>query len=40
MPRKKEKIVVGTVIVAEAIGIFILYIGRIRFGINRLEKNN
>lgn len=40
MPRKKKKIVVGTVIVAKAIGIFILYIGRIRFVINRLEKNN
>ena len=40
MPRKKEKIVVGTVIVAKAIGILILYIGRIRFVINRLEKNN
>lgn len=39
MPRKKkkkEKIVVGKVIVAKAIGIFILYIGRIRFVINRL----
>lgn len=40
MPRKKEKIVVGTVIVAKAIGIFILYIERICFVINRLEKNN
>lgn len=37
---EKGKIVVGTVIVAKAIGIFILYIGRIRFVINRLEKNN
>lgn len=36
MPRKKEKIVVGKVIIAKAIGIFILYIGRIRFVINRL----
>lgn len=34
--KKKEKIVVGKVIVAKAIGIFILYIGRIRFVINRL----
>lgn len=31
---KKEKIVVGKVIVAKAIGIYILYIGRIRFVIN------
>ena len=31
MPRKKEKIVVGKVIIAKAIGIFILYIGEIRF---------
>ena len=29
---------VGKVIVAKAIGIFILYIGRIRFVINRLGK--
>lgn len=36
--KKKEKIVVGKVIVAKAIGIFILYIGRIRFVINRLGK--
>ena len=34
--KKKKKIVVGKVIVAKAIGIFILYIGRIRFVINRL----
>ena len=33
-----EKIVVGKVIVAKAVGIFILYIGRIRFVINRPEK--
>ena len=32
------KIVVGKVIVAKAIGIFLLYIGRIRFVINRLGK--
>ena len=38
MSKKKKKIVVGKVIVAKAIGIFILYIGRIRFLINRLEK--
>lgn len=36
--RKKKKIVVGKVIVAKAIGIFILYIGRIRFVINRPGK--
>jgi hypothetical protein len=30
--------VVGKVIVAKAIGIFILYIGRIRFVINRSVK--
>ena len=35
---KKEKIVVGKVRVANAIGIFILYIGKIRFVINRLSK--
>ena len=29
---------VGKVIVAKAIGIFILYIGKIRFVINRLGK--
>ena len=34
--KRKKKIVVGKVIVAKAIGIFILYIGRIRFVINRL----
>lgn len=39
MPRKKKKkIVVGKVIVAKAIGILILYIGRIRFVINRPGK--
>ena len=38
MPIKKIKIVVGKVIVAKAIGIFILYIGRIRFVINQLGK--
>jgi hypothetical protein len=39
MPRKKkEQIVVGKVIVAKAIGVFILYIGRIRFVINKLVK--
>ena len=38
MPRKKEKSVVGKVIVAKAIGIFILEIGRIRFVINRLGR--
>ena len=38
MHRKKKKIVVGKVIVAKAIGIFILYIGRIRFVINRPGK--
>lgn len=36
--RKKEKIVVGKVIVAKAIGVFILYIGRIRFVIQKLGK--
>jgi hypothetical protein len=30
--------VVGKVIVAKAIGIFILYIGKIRFVINRKDK--
>lgn len=38
-----EKIVVGKVIVAKAIGIFSLYIGKIRFVINILgkgQKNN
>jgi len=30
--------VVGKVIAAKAVGIFILYIGKIRFVINRLEK--
>jgi hypothetical protein len=33
--KKKKKIVVGKVIVAKAIGIFILYIGKIRFVIDR-----
>lgn len=37
MPRKR-KIVVGKVIVAKAIRIFILYIGRTRFVINRPGK--
>lgn len=37
---KKEKIVVGKVIVAKAIGIYILYIGRIRFVINRPEEKD
>lgn len=36
--RTKKEIVVGKVIVAKAIGIFILYIGKIRFVINRLGK--
>lgn len=36
--KKKRQIVVGKVIVAKAIGIFILYIGRIRFVINKLGK--
>lgn len=36
--KKKEKIVVRKVIVAKAIGIFFLYIGKIRFVINRLGK--
>lgn len=36
--KKKEKIVVGKVRVAKAIGIFILYIGKIRFVINRLGR--
>lgn len=43
MPRKKKKIVVGKVIVAKAIGIISLYIGKIRFVINILgkgQKNN
>lgn len=35
---KKEKIVVGKVIAAKALGILILYIGKIRFVINRLGK--
>ena len=38
MTRTKKEIVVGKVIVAKAIGIFILYIGKIRFVINRLGK--
>lgn len=38
--KKKEKIVVGKVIVAKAIGIYILYIGRIRFVINRPEEKD
>ena len=36
--KKKEKIVVGKVRVAKAIGILILYIGKIRFVINRLGR--
>ena len=36
--KKREKIVGGKVIVAKAIGVFILYIGRIRFVINKLVK--
>lgn len=35
---KKRKIAVRKVIVAKAIGIFILYIGKIRFVINRLGR--
>jgi len=35
---KNKKIVVGKVIAAKAIGIFILYIGRIHFVINRLGR--
>lgn len=35
---QKEKIVVGKVIVAKAIGVFSLYIGRIRFVIKKLGK--
>lgn len=35
---KKEKIVVGKVRVAKAIGILILYIGKICFVINKLGK--
>ena len=38
MPTKKEKIVVGKVIVAKAVGIFFLYIGKIRLIINRPGK--
>ncbi len=38
LEKKKEKIVVRKVIVAKAIGIFFLYIGKIRFVINRLGK--
>ena len=38
MPGRNKKIVVGKVIVAKAIGIFILYIGRISFVINRPEE--
>jgi hypothetical protein len=38
MPKKKDKIAVREVIVAKAIGIFILYIGKIRFVINRLGR--
>lgn len=38
IPTKKEKIVVGKVIVAKAIGIFFLYIGKIRLIINRPGK--
>lgn len=36
--KKRKKIVVGKVIVAKAIGIFILYIGKTRFVINRPGK--
>lgn len=35
IPRKKERMVVGRVIVAKDIKILILYIGKIRFVINR-----
>jgi hypothetical protein len=35
---EEEKIVVGKVIVAKAIGVFILYIERIRFVSNKLGK--
>ena len=35
---RKKKIMVGKVIVAKTIGIFILYIGRIHFVINRPRK--
>jgi hypothetical protein len=40
MPKKekRKKIVVGKIIVAKAIGFFILYIGRIRFVSNKLGK--
>lgn len=39
MPKKKkEKIAVRKVIVAKALGILILYIGKIRFVLNRLGK--
>lgn len=38
MLRKNKKIVVRKVIVAKAIGIFLLYIGRIHFVSNRLER--
>ena len=38
LEKKKEQIVVGKVIVAKAIGVFILYIGRIRLVINKLVK--
>ena len=38
MPRKKEKSVVGKVRVAKAIGIFILYIGKIPLLINRPKE--
>lgn len=36
--KKKRKIVVGKVIVAKAVGIFVLYVGRIRFVIKKLGK--
>jgi multisubunit Na+/H+ antiporter MnhC subunit len=36
--KNKKKIVVGKVIVAKAIGIFIFYIGRILVVSNRLER--
>ncbi len=38
MPKKTKKIVVGKVIAAKASGIFILYIGNIRFVITKLGK--
>ena len=38
LEKKKEKIVVGKVIVAKAVGIILLYTGRIRFGIIQKGK--